>query len=168
MNIRRGNLRDSPTVQRFNQALFEYEHDSRFYEGDTFNLNWPYEADGIKYFTECLDESPGAALFLAEDDGRAIGYLAASYYSRSYRTVNPIGYLDTLYVAEPARGRGVGTALIAAFKEWAAYHKVEQVRVSACALNRHALAFYHKNGFTDLDIVMEQPLPGASKVTEKS
>ncbi|HUD11856.1 MAG TPA: GNAT family N-acetyltransferase, partial [Candidatus Saccharimonadia bacterium] len=131
MTIRRGNPSDLPLIQRLNQELFQYEHDQHFYEGDTYNLNWPYEEDGIKYLEECLGDNPASALFVAEIDARSVGYLAASCYARSYRTHSPVGYLDNMYVCPVYRSQGIGTALIDAFKVWVAANGAGLIRVSA-------------------------------------
>ena len=158
MIIRRGALADLPDVQRLNQELFQHEHDAQFYDDESYNLNWPYEEGGIKYFTECLGENPTAALFLAVDEGRAVGYLAASFYNRTYRSHNPVGYLDNMYVDPEHRSAGVGTALIDAFKTWAKDNQVLIVRVSAMARNHRAQSFYRKNGFTDREVTLEQSI----------
>jgi GNAT superfamily N-acetyltransferase len=158
ITIRRGHPSDLPEIQRLNQALFQYERDQGFYDGGRFNLNWPYEAAGTKYFTGCLSDSASSAVFIAEDNARAIGYLAAAYYTKAYRVQNPIGELENMFVEETYRGQGVGGKLVAAFQAWARHEDVAYIRVGAFALNHKALVFYRKSGFSDLEIHLEQKI----------
>lgn len=156
--IRRGTPADLAAVQRLNHELFKYEHDQGFYAGDSYNLNWPFEAAGTTYFQDALTDSPTTAVFVAEADGRLVGYLAAGYTTRAYRTQNPIGELENMFVAAEFRGRGVGTQLVAAFLEWARAAGVAHVRVGAFAQNHPAIGFYHRQGFQDDQVYLEQPL----------
>jgi GNAT superfamily N-acetyltransferase len=156
ITIRRGRPQDLAAVQSLNQALFQHEHDQGFYSGERFNLNWPYEQAGINYFVSCLSDSPSSAVFVAEDKGQVVGYLAAAYAAKAFRAQNPIGELENMYVEEPYRRQGVGMQLVNAFKDWARQNHVAYIRVGAYAANHLALAFYRKCGFTDLETHMEQ------------
>jgi GNAT superfamily N-acetyltransferase len=155
--IRRGNSTDLATVQHLNKELFEFEHRQGFYPDDSFNLNWPYE-EGTKYFEECLSPSPGSAVFIAEAQGKAVGYLCAASSSRAWRSVNPIAELENMYVDESYRRQGVGSLLVESFKEWAKDNGAARIRVGAFSKNVRALGFYHKCGFRDLEIHLEQSL----------
>lgn len=158
MNIRRGSLKDLAQVQRLNRALFQFEHDQGFYHGDSYNLNWPYEDAGIQYFRSCLEPVSPSAVFVAENAGRLVGYIASSYATRGYRSINPIGSLDNMFVEDEYRGQGVGSALVAAFKQWAAEEGVAIIQVNACAGNKRAIKFYQRCGFADHEVILEQPL----------
>jgi ribosomal protein S18 acetylase RimI-like enzyme len=163
MTIRRGTSKDLAVVQKLNQQLFFHEHDEHFYEGDTYNLNWPYEEDGIKYFKDCLGENPASGLFLAEVEDVAVGYLACSQFTRTYRIPARVGYLDNMYVSPEFRNLGLGSALIDAFKDWSAANGAGLIRVSAMAKNASAQRFYQRNGFTHQEVTLEQPI---GRVTE--
>ena len=158
MTIRRGMPKDLAAVQKLNQQLFFHEHDEHFYEGDTYNLNWPYEEDGIRYFKDCLSDNPLSALFLAETGGVAVGYLACSQFRRTYRKPAGVGYLDNMYVSPDYRNRGIGSALIDAFKDWAVASGAGLIRVSAMAKNDAAQRFYQRNGFGHQEVTLEQPV----------
>ena len=156
--IRRALPADLPEIQRLNRALFQYEHDHGFY-GDTYNLNWPYEPAGIKYFTDCLGPSSDRAAFIAESDGRAVGYLAGSFATKAYRSLEgPMGELDNMFVEDAHRHTHVGTQLFAAFKIWLLENHVDRVGVSAFAQNASALQFYRGLGYQDSAITLEMPL----------
>ena len=87
-----------------------------------------------------------------------VGYLACSYYERTYRSQNPIGYLDNMFVDESQRSQGVGGQLVDAFKSWAFEHHVARIQVGAFVGNSRALAFYRRHGFQDLEVYLEQPV----------
>lgn len=64
--------------------------------------------------------------FVAEDGGELIG-LVHYIYHRNTRMIGPVCYLQDLFTAEPARGKGVGRALIEAV--YAAAHAAGSPRV---------------------------------------
>ncbi len=60
--------------------------------------------------TLATDPSQGA-LFIAREDGRAVGFAAVDWKWSSLKGAR-IGYLEDLFVAPEARGRGIADALI--------------------------------------------------------
>ncbi len=56
--------------------------------------------------------------FVAEQEGALLG-LAHVVVHRSTTQLDPVGYLQDLFTAEAARGRGVGRSLIEAVYRWA-------------------------------------------------
>jgi GNAT superfamily N-acetyltransferase len=76
---------------------------------------------------------PNAAVWVAEADGRPVGYLALTG-SR----------LDQLYVAPDHQGRGVGSQLLDKAKALSP----GGLRLQAFQKNRRARAFYEARGFT--------------------
>ena len=156
--IRRGIPADLKTVQHLNQELFKFEHDHGFYSDDSFNLDWPFEEAGRKYFHECLSASAISVVFIAEVDDKSVGYLAAAYSDKAFRSTNPIAELENMYVDEVYRRQGLGSRLVDSFKEWAKDNDVARIRVGAFSANDQALGFYRKCGFNDLEIHLEQRL----------
>jgi GNAT superfamily N-acetyltransferase len=154
--IRPGTLSDLSEVQRLNQALFSYEKSHGLHD-DVYNQNWPSSPAGAGYFTECLKGERNQGVFIAEDGSRAIGYLAASCRSYAYLRQNPLAEIENMFVEEPYRHRGVGTALIDAFKSWATDMGAVRFKVGSLALNTPALAFYRRNGFEDFVTYLEMP-----------
>jgi GNAT superfamily N-acetyltransferase len=57
-------------------------------------------------------------------------------------------WLEDLFVAEPARGRGVGAALVALALERARERGCRRVELDASEANAPALALYERFGFT--------------------
>lgn len=163
---------DLAAIQRLNTDLFAYEHDHGFYVDDSFDLDWPLSPAGTAYFTEFLSpDNPSRVAFIAEQTAeltaevpattpaaRPIGYLAAAYYDRPYRRPHRIAHLENIFVEADLRRQGVGARLVSAFKAWARESQAARLRVEAFAPNHPALAFYRRQGFSDLEIVLEQSL----------
>lgn len=62
-------------------------------------------------WARALDPDTRLGLRLAVSEGRLLGF-AAHHWHLSTWTVGPDGYLEDLFVAQGARGQGVGRALI--------------------------------------------------------
>lgn len=149
IKIRKAAINDLEDIQRLNQLLFIKEQ--REYD-EKYNINWPYENDGIEYFSKELADSD-RIVFLARDDNKAIGYLAASSeQSSKYINNMKIAELDNMFVLDDYRGKGIGTQLVKNFKNWAKEISAERLIVTASFGNQSGIDFYHKHGFEDFDI----------------
>lgn len=85
----------------------------------------------------------GSALYAAEVDGEVAGFLAVIESAGGHGRV---AVIDLVGVAPPYQGRGVGTALLAAFiADW--HDKVSELRVGTQAANVQSLSFYERSGF---------------------
>jgi GNAT superfamily N-acetyltransferase len=78
---------------------------------------------------------------MAENQGRLVG-LAHSLFHRSTISIEPICYLQDLFTAEEARGKGVGRALIEAVYEHAGLAGVVNVYWRTHSSNRTARHLY--------------------------
>lgn len=73
--------------------------------------------EGLRAFAETvITDSHWGALFIARQDGVAVGFAALAWKWSSLRG-SLIGYLDDLFVSEQARGGGIADALISACAE---------------------------------------------------
>src|SRR6266700_4200341 len=104
MKIRFGNIDDLAEVQRLNQALFEYERDHVLHN-TMMNPEWPYQPAGISYFTEAPKGERNSAVFIAEADGKVVGYLAAYCRSFPYLHENPRAEIDNMFVEAAYRAK---------------------------------------------------------------
>jgi ribosomal protein S18 acetylase RimI-like enzyme len=87
-------------------------------------------------FEQALDAN---ALFLAEEDGRTVGFVTAWLEDHFAR-------IGDLYVAEPGRRQGTGGALVETVIENLRARGATHLFLNA---NRDALAFYEKLGFRE-------------------
>ncbi len=60
--------------------------------------------------------------------------------------------IESLVVEQGYRRRGIGTALVAACKDWAAKAGAASIRLEVRASNVAALGLYHRHGFTSIGL----------------
>ncbi|MEU0008322.1 GNAT family N-acetyltransferase [Streptomyces sp. NPDC006314] len=87
---------------------------------------------------------PDSYHVLAELGGRPVGMVSGVLEPRD-------GAVDliSLWVAEEARGQGVGDHLVRAVVHWAVRRGAEVVRLAVTPGNVHAVALYRRHGFGD-------------------
>lgn len=95
-----------------------------------------------RQFRETI-QSDDAQVFVAEADGEIVGELTA--FGRTSTGPATIG----MAVGAPWRGRGVGTALMAACVEWAREAGVHKLSLEVFPWNEPAIALYRKFGFLE-------------------
>jgi RimJ/RimL family protein N-acetyltransferase len=92
-------------------------------------------------------EAPDAVVWLAWVEGLLVGILDCVAHSR--RRMAHVADLG-MAVRSGWRGRGVGTALLAATIEWARGHPtIEKVALGVMAPNARAIALYRRFGFVE-------------------
>jgi ribosomal protein S18 acetylase RimI-like enzyme len=93
---------------------------------------------------------PDLAIRLAEDDGAAVGFAKVSAPTLPVAPAGPAVELRQLYLAEAAKGTGVGAALLG----WAIDHGrargAGELFLSVYVDNGRARRFYERHGFTDI------------------
>ena len=68
--------------------------------------------EGLRVMFETLITEPSqGAVFIARDDGRAVGFATLDWKWSSLKAAR-LGYLEDLFVEPEARGRGIADALI--------------------------------------------------------
>ena len=109
-----------------------------------------YEAvppdDGLREMASTLIEDPAqGALFIARDGGEAIGFATVDWKWSSLKGAR-IGYLEDIFVAPDARGRGTADALIAACAERCRELGMPALEWLTAPDNRRAQAVYDRTG----------------------
>jgi GNAT superfamily N-acetyltransferase len=100
---------------------------------------------------------PDRLVLAAEADGKIIGHLLGGYFPPSDMWTESRAYLISMHVHTEWRGNGIGTQLVARFKEWAHEREAVQLRVTAYATNDGAIRFYRRHGFAPLEITFAAP-----------
>lgn len=119
----------------------------RFYAEDRIPLDAPRVRRGLDQLL--ADASLGVVLF-AEAQGVRVGYLVLGWcFSIEQRGRHVL--LDELYLEPAARGRGLGSAMLAAACDWARDHGASVVRLEVNRHNPRAKALYLRHGFRDED-----------------
>lgn len=85
-------------------------------------------------------------VFVAEADGKAVGYIHAEHYKTLYmeKLVNILG----LAVLEEYRKIGAGRALLTEAENWAKAEGAAGVRLNSGAQRTEAHRFYRNSGYT--------------------
>ncbi len=148
--IRKARLDDVRLIVNLNHALFQEDAGQR---DPYMNLNWPKE-NGYKHFTDLID-GENSVCFLANADGRAVGYIAG--YLREKSDLRPvvIAEIESIYLKEGFRGRGLGKKLTKKFINWGMKNGAERASVTAYSKNTDALNFYRKLGFETWETKLE-------------
>ena len=95
-------------------------------------------------FARLIDPDGGLHGAIArDDDGRAVGIVHWLVHPSTW-SVGGYCYLEDLFVAPETRGAGVGRALIAHVKEWAASAGAEKVYWLTAETNTTARALYDR------------------------
>jgi GNAT superfamily N-acetyltransferase len=88
---------------------------------------------------------PAAEVLLARTDGETVGY-ALFYTTYSTFLAKPGFYLEDLFVKEHARGKGIGTALLARLAELAVERDYGRVEWTVLDWNEPSIRFYESLG----------------------
>ena len=101
---------------------------------------------------EYLEE--GWPVYLAEEDGRALGYLVC-------RVDEPCVWAESLYVSPGHRRRGIASALFQKAEKLAASYGEDTVYNCVHPNNGGVLAFLRSRGYTVLNLIeVRKPYPG--------
>jgi GNAT superfamily N-acetyltransferase len=69
----------------------------------------------------------------------------------------PVGLVDELYVAPAARGRGIGSALLAAVESITRERGGRLIEIAVDGADTDARRFYERHGYTDTEAGQGQP-----------
>jgi ribosomal protein S18 acetylase RimI-like enzyme len=143
MHIREATLQDIPAIIPVWNELINY-----YYQQDrTFEPH--RESD--KTFTQMLEKgitSDDECVYIAEDDGRIIGYISGSIlsYPPVFETER-YAKVFTISVTKESRGRGAGHKLVEAFVGWVENHNITRIELRALKKNTRAVQFWQREGF---------------------
>lgn len=107
-----------------------------------------FEGGAVKAAPADLERDLAAGLFaalLAEKDGRAVGVLT-HFPTYSSWLGRPGVMIHDLFVVEPARGRGIGEALVAALADLANENGWARMDVNVVESNAAGRRFYERMG----------------------
>ena len=119
----------------------------RFYVEDRIPLDEPRVRRGLEQLL--ADAALGAVLF-AEAEGERVGYLVLGWCFSIEQGGRHV-LVDELYLEPAARGRGLGSTLLAAACDWARGQGAEVARLEVNRHNPRAKALYLRHGFRDDD-----------------
>jgi GNAT superfamily N-acetyltransferase len=141
-----------PAEPRDRDSLVEQHHALNVHEAGIHPNRRTDREGGIASLAaseERVARTGGVAL-VAEADGRVVGHLILTFEEGPVYLIpecRPCAYVDTLFVEEALRGRGIARALIEAAEEIARAHGHHQMLLSVQAGNVVAEAAYARLGF---------------------
>ena len=100
---------------------------------------------------------PDIEVYVAADGPEIVGYAAITM------TGPFVGYLQTLYVAEAARGQGVGSRLLTHVEE-RIFRDAPNVFLCVSGFNRFAQRFYRRHGYAQVGELRDYLVPGEAEL----
>jgi GNAT superfamily N-acetyltransferase len=155
---------DKTAILEFIMALQRYE--SFLEPNRLYDLSMAED-----YFKTLLERVRRGRIFIAEEDGRAVGWTIV-YEEETEAFIRPderrFAYLAELYVVEEARGTGVAYELIDACEAWARDAGYSTMRIDLLARNERAARAYAKAGYTPYcQEVRKRLLPAKAEEAEE-
>lgn len=122
--------------------------------------------DGVRYqpehfvngyrddaFFEGIFAGENQDILVAEEDSRVVGFSHVMILpQKSVACLKPetAVYIQDMDVSEEMRGRGIGTLLMDASKEYGRAHGADFIRTQVFPQNEAGLRFYERNGFREM------------------
>jgi ribosomal protein S18 acetylase RimI-like enzyme len=143
--IRRAGLDDAPALATLGARTF-IESFGQLYSAEDLQA-FLEESHTVAAYERLLAD-PRYALWLAEADGRAIGYAMAGPCGLPHAEVAPgDGELKRLYLLASAQGGGIGAGLFGQALEWLERDGPRTLWISVWSENYGAQRFYARYGF---------------------
>ena len=143
MRIREANRSDLPEIVELWKEFMDFHSDL-----DHFYTRAEDGSDNFQKHLEGQVESDDAALLVAEDSGRIIGYakIGISQYPPVFE-MDEYGLISDVAVAEEYRRKGIGQALYEASTKWFTDKGLTRTELRVATVNNVALGFWSKMGF---------------------
>lgn len=119
-----------------------------------------FDAVEVAAFFKGVLSDPNSTVLLAEQ-GSMLGYIWTEHQRRPATPFSPKRervYLHHISVAEAARRKGVGSALLKAAEREAAQVGVSRIVLEAWASNHSAVEFFTEAGYSAFNLVMARNL----------
>jgi len=152
MNIRKAESRDTEELGRLGAMLIRthYRFDEKRFLAPRRGSEQGYGA-----FLGSRMDSRDDCVFVAEEDGRVVGYVWAALEPMSWKELRgPAGFIHDVAVEQDLRGRGTGTQLLRAALDWLRERGAPRAMLWTAAANHGAHALFEHLGFRDTMIEM--------------
>jgi ribosomal protein S18 acetylase RimI-like enzyme len=154
--IRRATRRDLPDLGRLGAQLMRvhYAFDPKRFLNPGRNPE-----SGYAHFLGTQLDADDAAVFVAERDGRTVGYVFVGIEPLSWKELRDVaGFVHDVVVDETARRSGVATALMEAAAAWVRERGVPRLMLGTAAVNEGAQRLFERLGFRRTMIEMTKEL----------
>jgi len=151
MNIRKATKKDFGELIRLRKGFYLDSCRKDVYS----NPSW--SRSGLPIATALVLKRDNAAIFVAEDKGRIIGYIGCEIKKQPlYFKYRNRGEIYNLYVRKENRGRGIGTKLMRTAFKWFKSKKIKWANLWVHPKNSRAHKLYRKMGFNDWYMMMNK------------
>jgi ribosomal protein S18 acetylase RimI-like enzyme len=107
----------------------------------------------MRRFLADLASSSHSFLFVAESDGRVVGFISGelregslTFRQRTWASV------DDVFVEPGSRNLGIGRALLEGVKAWAKERRADGISLQVAAANGRGRKFYEELGFREVSV----------------
>lgn len=140
IKIREASIEDAKTLDEMLTRLIRHEanYDKNLNDQSVVKDNYK-ERIGVE----------GHKIFVAEEEGRIIGFLYGFVYGIPDMWKEPIAILDALFVDEQYRGKGCARMLFEEFRKFACRSGVCRIELKVISENADALRLYQKLEFVE-------------------
>ena len=110
-------------------------------------FQWYFEIEGSRWLSSKLsadhikEESKSGVTFVAEDDGKLIGYVHLSIADYG------VGYIPTIGVSSISQGKGAGKNLLHHLEKEAKKRGLRKIWLMVTHINTGAIVFYLRNNY---------------------
>lgn len=154
--IRRATRADIPALGRLGALLLRTHYD---FDRQRFMAPGENSEEGYGWFLGTQLRDGDAAVFVAERDGRVIGYTYTSLEPQSWKELREAaGFVHDVAVDEDGRRGGVGTALVEAAIAWLRERGAPRVVLWTADANGGAQRLFARLGFRRTMIEMTKEL----------
>jgi len=144
-------MNDLKKVQELNLKLLKKEQKE-------YDHLLDLEEDTTKHYKNRISKENGC-VFVAIVNKKVIGYLCGKLAKTGSFGRLPsvsVAEIETFFVLDKFRSKGIGKRLYAKFIEWCKIKKVNKARLDVHPQNKLALKFYRKNNFRDYYLTLEK------------
>lgn len=158
VSVRRATRKDQAAVLAFHHALY-IEFRDQIAAPDVIPLFAYKNMEAtLKDDVEGLLGARSAAVFLAEQGARPIGYISGHIEVDHRRVLCRRGVVEDWYVGAEARGQQVGSRLLQTLLDWFRADGCEVVESGTWAFNEGARKAHAKAGFHEIEIKLRRRL----------
>ncbi|MEP6847605.1 MAG: GNAT family N-acetyltransferase [Acidobacteriota bacterium] len=150
IEVRRATPADAETIAEFAILLSEQHRD---YDPKRFVAL--ADREGAKWFYGSQTEAADAAVLIADDEGKPVGFAFLQYQAKNYaELLESAAWLHDIYVVGSARRTGAGKKLIEAAKKAALDLGASKLVLHVAEKNASGQDFFNRAGFRTTMIEM--------------
>jgi GNAT superfamily N-acetyltransferase len=109
-------------------------------------LGYPAPAEVIPARLANISRSDDNVILLAEDNGSVVALMTARVMWVIHHDA-PLAWLTALVVLDSARGKGIGSLLLARAEEWARHKGAHKISLSSAMHRIETHGYYDKRGY---------------------